>query len=203
MIVGDSGMYSATPAFAAGLAAAGWRVVETAYGGIGLTNPPGEIAQWTTTARKHHVHLTIVMLGSWDVAWEHKHGPVAYTAVVNHAVRAFSAAAGKVLWLSILPGGEGNDRALDRFYAAAPARYPGVVEYLDIQSVLRGPHGGYPRVVNGHVLRGRDGWHLCQDGAAAVAKLALEHLRLERTGWEAGRWRSDPRYEPGTKACKP
>ena len=37
MIVGDSGMFSATPAFSAALDAAGWRVVETAYPGIGLS----------------------------------------------------------------------------------------------------------------------------------------------------------------------
>jgi peptidoglycan/LPS O-acetylase OafA/YrhL len=202
MIVGDSGMYSATPAFAAGLEAARWRVVETAYPGIGLTNPPGEIPHWTTTARKYRVDLTIVMLGGWDVPWEQAHGAAAYRAVVDQAVGAYTAAGGKVLWLSILPDATTDDQPIDRFYAALPARYPGVVEYLDIQSALRAPNGGWPRTVDGRVLRGRDGWHLCQDGAAAVARMALGHVGLQRPGWETGSWRNDPGYEPGGAACR-
>jgi hypothetical protein len=195
-------MYSATPAFAAGLATAGWRVVETAYPGVGLTNPPGQIPQWQRTAREYRVDVTIVMLGGWDVSWEQAHGPAAYRALVDQAVGAYTAGGGKVLWLSILPGGETGNRPLDRFYAALPARAPGTVEYLDIQSALRAPGGGWPRTVGNLVLRGRDGWHLCQDGAAAVASMTLEHLDLERPGWETGSWRSDPRYDPGGAACR-
>jgi hypothetical protein len=203
MIVGDSGMYSATPAFTAALSAAGWRVVQTAYPGIGLTNPPGEIPHWTTTVRQYHPDLTIVMLGGWDVAWEAVHGSSAYRALVDQAVAAFTATGGKVLWLSILPGGSIDDRPLDRFYAALPARYPGVVEYLDIEASLRAPHGGWPRVVDGHALRGRDGWHLCPDGAAAVTHLALGNVGLDRGNWDAGSWRAYAGYEPGTDTCTP
>ena len=203
MIVGDSGMYSATPALAAGLAAAGWRVVETAYPGVGLTNPAGVIPRWQNTTRQYHVDLTIVMLGSWDIPWERTHGAAAYRAVVDQAVSAYTDTGGKVLWLSILPGGATDDRPLDRFYAALPAHDPGIVEYLDIQSALRAPGGGWPRTVDGRVLRGRDGWHLCQDGAAAVAQLALEHLGLQRPGWETGPWRSNPGYDPTGASCRP
>ena len=39
MIVGDSGMSSAAPAFSAALSTAGWRVVDTSYPAIGLTHP--------------------------------------------------------------------------------------------------------------------------------------------------------------------
>jgi peptidoglycan/LPS O-acetylase OafA/YrhL/lysophospholipase L1-like esterase len=202
MIVGDSGMYSATPAFAAGLAAAGWRVVETAYPGVGLTNPPGLITRWRNTVREYRADLTIVMLGAWDIPWERVHGAAAYRTIVDQAVGAYTAAGGKVLWLSILPDATTDNWPLDRFYAALPARYPGVVEYLDIQSALRAPGGGWPRTVDGRVLRGRDGWHLCQDGAAAVAQMALEQVGLQRPGWETGTWRNDPGYEPAAAACR-
>jgi len=202
MIVGDSGMYSANPAFVAGLQAAGWRVIGTSYPGIGLTNPPGEIAHWSRTAREYRVNLTIVMLGGWDVPWENAHGAATYRAVVDDAVGAFTSAGGKVLWLSILPGGATDNRPLDRFYAALPARYPGVVEYLDIQSALRAPDGDWPRTVGDRVLRGRDGWHLCQDGAAAIARMALARVGLQRPGWETGSWRNNPGYEPGRPACR-
>jgi peptidoglycan/LPS O-acetylase OafA/YrhL len=202
MIVGDSGMYSANPAFVAGLQAAGWRVIGTSFPGIGLTNPPDEIAHLRSTALEYRVNLTIVMIGGWDADWENAYGAAAYRAVVDQAVGAYTAAGGKVLWLSILPGGATDNRPLDRFYAAVPARYPGVVEYLDIQSALRGPEGGYPRTVGDLVLRGRDGWHLCQDGAAAVAQMALRQVGLERPGWEMGSWRNNLGYEPGKPACR-
>jgi len=204
MIVGDSGMYSGAPAFVAALQTAGWRVVQTAYPGIGLTTPGESMRQsWADNARRYHVDLTIVMLGGWDVGWEQAHGAGAYRSAINETVAAFTGAGGKVLWLSILPGGLTDDRYLDRFYAALPARYPGTVDYLDIQSALRAPTGGWPRVVNGHALRGRDGWHLCQDGAAAVTHLALARVGLDRPGWDAAPWRNDPRYEPGTDTCTP
>ena len=51
MIVGDSGMFSATPALATGLDAAGWRVVETAYPGVGLTRLDGRMQdEWSNSA---------------------------------------------------------------------------------------------------------------------------------------------------------
>lgn len=203
MIVGDSGMYSAQPAFTAALSAAGWRVVQTAYPGVGLTNPPGEIAHWATTVEQYHPDLTIVMVGSWDLTWETTHGPAAFRGLVNQAVGAFTATGGKVLWLSILPGGVGDDRSLDHFFAELPARDPGVVEYLDIQAALRAPGGGWPRVVDGRALRGRDGWHLCPDGAAAVTHLALAHIGLDRGTWDQGGWRDWSGYEPGTNTCTP
>jgi lysophospholipase L1-like esterase len=203
MIVGDSGMYSANPAFVAGLQAAGWRVIGTSFPGVGLTNPPGEIARWAGTAREYRVDLTIVMIGGWDVGWENAHGAAVYRAVVDQAVHAFASAGGKILWLSILPAGTTDDRQLDRFYAALPARDPGIVEYLDIQSALRAPGGGWPRIVDDRVLRGRDGWHLCPDGAAALAQMALARVGLQRPGWDTGSWRNDPGYRPPEEDCRP
>jgi hypothetical protein len=196
-------MYSANPAFTAALSANGWRVVQTAFPGIGLTTPPGEIQHWAATVGQFHPDLTIVMLGGWDVAWEQSHGATAYQTLVDQAVAAFTGTGGKVLWLSILPGGSFDDRPLDRFFAALPARFPGVVDYLDIQAALRAPHGGWPRVVDGHALRGRDGWHLCPDGAVALTRMALRHVGLDRAGWENGPWREWSGYEPGTNTCTP
>ena len=187
MIVGDSGMYSATPAFTAGLSAAGWRVVETAYPGVGLTRLDGRMQrEWSSSAQQYHVGLTIVMLGSWDVAWEQEHGAGAYRGVINRSVAAFTSGGGKVLWLSVLPGGGKDDRVLDHFYADLPSEYPGRVEYLDIESALRAPDGSWPRVVGNRTLRQLDGWHLCQDGAAAVAHAALARYQPRRAGLGLG-----------------
>ena len=196
MLVGDSGMFSGTPAFAAGLQAAGWGVVETAFPGIGLTSRGQNFrAQWAADARQDHVDLTIAMLGGWDAVWLQQHGVAAYTKVVESTVAAFTAGGGKVLWLSELPGSSVPERGtLDAIFASMARRYPGTVAYLDIQSSLRGPGGGWPRVVNGLVLRQPDGWHLCQDGSVFVARMTLEDLGLYRPGWEEGAWRTDPRY---------
>ncbi len=202
MLVGDSGMYSATPAFAARLDAAGWRVIEMAYPGVGLTRLPNAMHHaWATTAARYHVDLTIVMLGAWDVAWEREHGADAYRSIVERSLGAFAAGHGKVLWLSALPGGDRDDRTLDPFYAAAAKDRPGTVDYLDIESALRAPDGTWPRAVGGRILRQRDGWHLCPDGADAVARTALVHLGLEAGAVSSDGWRSNERYAPADEGC--
>ena len=61
--------------------------------------------------------------------------------------------------------------------------------------------GTTPRVIDGHLLRKPDGWHLCPDGAAAVAHEVLSHLRLDRTDWNDGPWRVDPRYDDPHGGC--
>jgi SGNH domain-containing protein len=202
MIVGDSGMFSATPAFTAALDAAGWQVVETAYPGIGLSRLSDQLQhEWSNAARQYHVDLTIVMLGSWDVAWEQEHGAGAYRELIDESLAAFRAGGGKVLWLSALPGGDPDASSLDHFYADLEEQFPGVVDYLDIEPALRGPDGDWPRVVDGRVLRQLDGWHLCQDGADAVASATLSHFGLETQAWHAGPWRSDGRYAPANQGC--
>jgi len=202
MIVGDSGMFSATPAFTAALDSAGWQVVETAYPGIGLSRLSDQLQQeWSDAATQYRVDLTIVMLGSWDVAWEQEHGAGAYRDLIDQSLAAFRAGGGKVLWLSALPGGDPDASSLDQYYADLEQQYPGVVDYLDIEPALRGPDGDWPRVVDGHVLRQLDGWHLCQDGADAVASATLTHLGLETPSWHAGPWRTDGRYAPENQGC--
>jgi peptidoglycan/LPS O-acetylase OafA/YrhL len=197
MIVGDSGMFTAMPALTAALQSAGWQVVQTAYPGIGLTQPDGVRDGWRDNAKRYGVDLTIAMIGGWDAAWIRQHGADAYKSVVDDAVGAFTADGGKVLWLSILPGHNGDDRMIEEYFASLPARSPGTVEYLDIAPPLRAPDGSFPEFVDGRRLRGPDGWHLCPDGAAALTHFTLARLQLDRPGWENAGWRFDPRYDEG------
>jgi hypothetical protein len=202
MIVGDSGMFSATPAFTAALDAAGWQVVETAYPGIGLSRLSDQLQrEWSNAATQYGVDLTIVMLGSWDVAWEQEHGAGAYRELIDRSLAAFRAGGGKVLWLSALPGGDPDASSLDHFYADLEEQHPGVVDYLDIEPALRGPDGDWPREVGGRVLRQLDGWHLCPDGADAVTTATLAHLGVETPAWHGGPWRTDGRYAPANQGC--
>jgi hypothetical protein len=198
MLVGDSGMFSAGPAFAAALESAGWRVVQTEYPGMGLTRPANMPQIWADDARQYHVDLTIVMIGLWDASWAQTHGDGAYDAVVDQSARSFTAAGGKVLWLSIMRGGINPDPPTNRFYSALAARDAADVRYLDIDPALRAPDGGFPQVVDGKRLRQTDGWHLCPDGAAALAHFVLGGVGLDRGAWEGGSWRESSRYDPRT-----
>jgi len=204
MIVGDSGMTTATPAFTAALQAAGWRVVQTAFPGEGLTRPDDVRTRWAASARQYHVDLTIVMIGGWDVGWVDQHGAAAYRAVVADAYNAYTAGGGKVLWLSIMPGGasaDSPDRGLDHYYQAIVQQHPGSAEYLEVAPALEAPTGGWPQFVNGQRYRMRDGWHLCPSGAAALVHFTLARIGLDRGGWDAGSWRASADYRDPWNAC--
>jgi hypothetical protein len=138
------------------------------------------------------------MIGLWDASFAQSHGDGAYRAVVDRSVRSFTAAGGKVLWLSIMRGGINPDPPTNWFYAALAARDPGVVRYLDVDPALRAPDGGYPQIVTGRRLRQTDGWHLCPDGAAALTHFVLGRIGLDRPGWDTGPWRGTPRWDPRT-----
>ena len=202
MIVGDSGTFDLTPPLVAGFTHAGRQVVATAYPGIGLSSPgPPQFASWTNDVRAYHVTLTIVLLGGWDVGWEKAHGARAYEQLVDDAVKTFTAAGGKVLWLAMLPGGDPTPRPLDSFYAALPGRFPGAVFYADPEGVLRGPKGDYPKVIDGQLYRKPDGWHLCPAGAAALARFVFARVGMNPGDLSTGGWRFDPRYNDPPHGC--
>jgi peptidoglycan/LPS O-acetylase OafA/YrhL len=203
MIVGDSGMYDATPALAAGLRRAGYRVVEFAFPGAGLTQPAGVRSAWAAATRTYNVDLTIVMLGRWDADWIDAHGHAAYRAVIDDAVLGLAGSGGRVLWLSELPGGLGTATKVNPFYVGLPARDRGVVDYLDIAPVLRARNGDAGRVVDGRLLRKPDEWHLCPDGAAAVAHAVLQRVGVDNPAWDGGSWRADARYDDPHGGCRP
>jgi peptidoglycan/LPS O-acetylase OafA/YrhL len=207
LVIGDSGMYDATPALSAGLNLAGAKVIGTAYPGEGLTQPAGVRDMWATWVRRERPDLVVVMLGAWDTAFIAANGDEAYQQVVDETVGLLTARGARVLWLSELPGhaslpGETvNSSDEDRFFAALPSRYPDVVDYLDIRSALIASDGAAPRSLDGHLLRKPDGWHLCPDGAAAVAHKVLSHLGLDGPGWDTDLWRTDARYDNPPGGC--
>lgn len=213
MIIGDSGMFDVTPALSAGFNATGAHVVETAYAGEGLTRPAGVRDGWAATVDEFRPDLVVVMLGPWDLDFIEANGDDAYRAEIRETVTMLTAHGARVLWLSVLPGQavlptapvqQGKtvrEELQDRFFAALPALYPDRVEYVDISASLTADDGTTPRVVDGQLVRKPDGWHLCPDGAAAVAHAVLAHLRLDRSDWTAGSWRSDPRFDDPRGGC--
>jgi len=199
MIVGDSGMYDTAPALVAGFTHAGSAVIASSYAGVALTRPPGLRESWASTIAERRPGLVVVMLGAWDYDFVAANGDAAYAAVVDQTVATFTAEGAHVVWLSVLPGDAivpGKRVAatsLDRFYSSLPQRYPGKVDYVDIAPALA--------PVDGQLLRKPDQWHLCPDGAAAVAHEVLARFGVLDSTWRDGDWRADARYDDPPGGC--
>ncbi|MEY2450232.1 MAG: hypothetical protein QOH79_3708 [Acidimicrobiaceae bacterium] len=198
MVIGDSGMYDATPALVAGFTSVGIEVISTAFAGEGLTTPPGLRDRWAETVDQYRPDLVVVMLGAWDYDWVVDAGDTAYQAEVDATVRMLTAHGARIVWLSVLPGAaflpgkRVPATALDRFYSVLPARFPGVVEYIDTATPLENASG---------TVHKPDAWHLCPDGAAVVAHTVLTSLGIDGPAWHAGPWRGDDRYADPPGAC--
>ena len=207
MVIGDSGTWDMYPAFEQGFAAAGIPVSSAAFPGEGLTQPVGIRRLWYDAAAWRHADYFVISIGTWDDAFIAWRGWQAYLDEIDDTVRTLTKHGGHILWLSMMPSDDPEPdahlkpRLQDRLYSALPARYPGLVEYFDIGPALTAPDGTSPRVLDGRLLRKPDGWHLCPDGAAAVAHAVLAHLGLDTEGWDQGSWRRDPRYEDPPGAC--
>jgi hypothetical protein len=207
MVIGDSGTWDMYPAFEQGFAAAGVEVSSAAFPGEGLTTPAGIRRLWYDAAEWRHADYFVVSIGTWDDAFIAWHGWEAYLDEIDDTVRTLTKHGGHVLWLSMMPSDDpepdahAKPRLQDRLYASLPSRYPGVVDYLDISPALTAPDGTSPLTLDGRLLRKPDGWHLCPDGAAAVAHAVLGHLGLDTNSWEYGSWRRDPRYDDPPGSC--
>ncbi len=225
LILGDSGTVDASPALRAVFEAAGAsQVVESAFPGVGLSNPNldwrGAYAQ---QIERHRPDLVIMMLGGWDTGFVSEQGDEAYTGIVDEAATLLTSGGAKLLWLSMLPGGTSPERIPDRIYEHLPGHFPGTVAYADIETALRAPAGAdsletmpgaepWPRsyidsLGNRVLLRKPDFWHLCPAGAQRLA--AATHKIAMGLGWagpvvrdwEGGTWREDPRYNDPPGGC--
>jgi peptidoglycan/LPS O-acetylase OafA/YrhL len=208
-LIGDSGAFDMEPALEAGFSAEGSEVVSVAYAIIGLTRPEGIRASWAEAIERFRPDLFIVSLGTWDDDFIAEHGAAAYQDVVDETVRMLTAHGAHVLWLSILPSdeampdGRAKPDVQERIFEALPRRFPGQVDFVDISGPFVAPDGSTPRMLGGRLLRKPDRWHLCADGAAAVAHVVLGRLGLDGDSWEPGPWRDDPRFHNPPGGCPP
>ena len=207
LVLGDSGTYDMAPAFVAGFANAGVRLVSAAYPGEGLTHPDNVLQLWTDAIRDYQPDFFIVGLGTWDNDFIAANGADAYRAKVDSVIQMLTNQSPHVLWMSVLPsdsqlpGERPRPDIQEAIYEELPAKYPGIVDFLDLKPALSAPDGTTPRVVDGQLLRKPDGWHLCPDGAAAITHLVLGHLGLDADGWDQGAWRTDQRYDDPPGGC--
>lgn len=192
LLLGDSGMYDAVPALAAGLNAGGATVVSHAFPGVGLTQPPGIRDNWIDAVAQYDPDLVVLMVGRWDRDFIAAHGDAAYRAEVDTTVRLLTSHGARIMWLSVFPGGQDPVVGLERFYEPLPATYGALVDYVDLSGEL---------ALAGPSVRKPDGWHLCPAGAFVVARTVLDELGDADTSWTSGDWRADARYDDPPGGC--
>ncbi len=215
LLLGDSGMLSLGPPLTAALEASGTsKVIQGAALGFGLTPPFPWRDAWTQSIAENQPDLVIMMMGGWDANFVEEQGKAAYLAVVDEAVAILSQGRAHILWLPMMPGMGKDTSGVDAVYAELPARYPGVVRNPLVADVLRGPTGDYPKYLfspdgSTLVLRGGDGWHLCQDGGALLTESIMTAAARRGwssppvPGWETGSWRDQPAYDDPPGGCDP
>jgi peptidoglycan/LPS O-acetylase OafA/YrhL len=215
MLLGDSGMASLQPALTAALQSTGTQtVIEGAGPGFGLSGEFDWRTAWATTIADEDPDLVIIMMGGWDLKYVQQHGIDAYAALAGEAVDVLGAGGAHIMWLPVMPGGRIPSDTVDSVYAELPDRFPGIVVNPFVGGVLKGPDGTYPKTVtldDGQtlVLRGADGWHLCQDGGVRLATsindtaVQLGWSSPLTPGWESGAWRDIATYDDPPGACDP
>jgi hypothetical protein len=171
--------------------------------------------QWKALITEHRPTLVMIMLGGWDLQFQKENGDAAYLEIVKEATELFMSTGAKVLWISTLPGGLTPNRDVDRVIGSIPKYFGDDVAYVDIESSLRRPAGGFGDYPRSYVdaagrtilLRKPDSWHLCPVGAARVANaINAETARIgwsnrATSGWEIGSWTTDVRYDDPKGGC--
>jgi peptidoglycan/LPS O-acetylase OafA/YrhL/lysophospholipase L1-like esterase len=216
MILGDSGMVSMMPGLTAALQATGTSsVIEAAGPGFGLSGPFSWREDWAQNIADQDPDVVVMMLGGWDGKFVRENGVDAYRAIVDEAVGVLTAGGAKILWLPVMPGGKSTPPEMvpvNEVFAELPARYPGVVANPTVGGVLADASGEYPRYLQNDdgswlVLRGADGWHLCQDGAERMSQAIVDALvqlgwsSPATPGWQTASWRQLAQYDDPPGSC--
>ena len=213
-IVGDSAAVDESPALAAAATATGSSSIIFGAGpGFGLTNPDINWRKdWSAVISRDHPDLVVMMFGSWDLPYIREHGEAAYETIVDEAVTLLTDNGIHVMLLPVMPGGKLDVSAVDRVFANVAARHPGMVDNPTILSAFTAPDGSTPRYYLSedgtvHLLRKKDNWHLCQEGAANLAETILN--RATTLGWsapvvdewKAGAWRDAWQFDDPVGVC--
>jgi peptidoglycan/LPS O-acetylase OafA/YrhL len=212
-IIGDSGAMDESPALAAAIEATGATQFTFGAGpGFGLTTGIDWRADWSKTIAKSHPDLAVVMLGSWDLPFIRENGEAAYEKVVDEAVTLLTDQQIRVMLLPVMPGGKLDVSIIDRVFASVAAKHLGMTDNPSILSAFLAPDGTTPRYwveSDGtvHLLRKKDNWHLCQEGAGNLAVLVVN--RAYELGWSApiratwtdGAWREAWQFDNPVGVC--
>jgi len=212
-IIGDSGAMDASPALAAAAEATGaTSFVFGAGPGFGLTNGFDWRPEWSNAISEFHPDLAVIMFGSWDLPYIRANGEAAYEKVLNEAVTLLTDNGIRVMLLPVMPGGKLDVSAVDRAFANVAALHPEMVTNPSITSAFTAPDGTTPRYWVGsdgtvHLLRKKDNWHLCQEGASNLAEVIIEKANQlgwspsVQTEWKSGPWRQAWQFNDPAGVC--
>ncbi|CAB4621087.1 unannotated protein [freshwater metagenome] len=202
-----------SPALAAAAEATGANTFVFGAGpGFGLTTGLDWRTDWTNAISESRPNLAVVMFGSWDLPFIRANGVDAYERVVDEAVTLLTDNGIRVMLLPVMPGGKLDVSTVDRVFADVAARHPGMVDNPSITSAFSAPDGSTPRYWVSddgtvHLLRKKDNWHLCPEGAANLTNVVLN--RAVQLGWsppalsewESGPWRQAWQYDDPPGVC--
>ena len=208
LVVGDSVMYDATPAIRAAVASAGVEFSEATVLGFGLSRLPyyDWTVEWPVLLDRQAPTDVVVMTGPWDAGPRLIDGRTAYpgsaewrwavVTEIRQAIAILSMRGAQVWWLSTPPF-EGEEWTVPVAElnvaiteAVSTARRASVLGAFDVLADDTGSYRPFGRK--------DDGVHLCQPGAAAIARVVVTGLGLDAApGWQRGAWRRDPRYRLG------
>lgn len=217
---GNSILYDAEPAIRASIAPG--QFFNHTIGGFGLSVFP-EVWRgvFGNDVPGDRPSVVVVMMGNRDFPLAIA-DPDAYRALLDEAIRLVTASGTRVLWLGLPPLppnplDEQGRAAVNALYAELPDRFPGLVRYVPTDAALGSTDGSFVRTVTGDdgtlvPVRKRkpDGSgeeHLCPEGAVRLAELIRTEIASivavppAPAGWQAGPWRTEPRYDDPPGAC--
>ena len=218
LILGDSIMYDAAFGIEAALEATGVAEVERqAVLGFGFDSTYDWRSAYPGLFEEYRPEVIVIMMGGWDAHLVDQNGSPVYVALVDEAVGVMRSQGAEILWLSYPHGQPDADRtaarvALNEVFAALPARWPGVVTYIDIGPVLGNPDGTWAQALPGpdgalQLVRKPDGGHICPYGSQLLGDAVrdtltpLWGLSAPNPAWVLGEWRSVRAYNDPPGAC--
>jgi len=212
-IIGDSGAMDASPALAAAMEATGATQFTFGAGpGFGLTTGIDWRSDWSKNIAESKPDLVIMMFGSWDLPFIRENGEAAYEKLVDEAVTLLTDQQIRVMLLPVMPGGKLDVSVIDRVFENVALKHSDMTDNPSIFSAFVAPDGATPRYwveSNGtvHLLRKKDNWHLCQEGAGNLAAVIVN--RAYELGWSApisadwadGAWRQAWQFNDPPGVC--
>jgi hypothetical protein len=212
-IIGDSGAMDASPALDAAMEATGATQFTFGAGpGFGLTTGIDWRSDWSKNIAESKPDLVIMMFGSWDLPFIRENGEAAYEKLVDEAVTLLTDQQIRVMLLPVMPGGKLDVSVIDRVFANVALKHSDMTDNPSIFSAFVAPDGSTPRYwveSDGtvHLLRKKDNWHLCQEGAGNLAVVIVN--RAYELGWSApisadwadGAWRQAWQFNDPPGVC--
>jgi|GEM_PF-54716 len=219
LTVGDSQMFDLNPGIQAALEST--KAVDmssAAFGGFGLRDNLPWRTVFKQALRDSNPDVVVAMWAGWDYNLPDLLGAEQYQARLDEAITLLHSTGAHVVIIGQVPthlGAPGSDSlvpdTVDPFFRQLPKRFPGVVTYVDLSSIIA--PNGVPTLqlvgTDGQLERVRkvDLDHFCPAGSARFGSAVLDLLtaayQLPKPSptWMTGSWTTDKRYNDPVGSC--